>query len=118
MHMLDSMTFIPRGNMVLVDRLRPDEKSRGGIIFPDVAKENPLMGVVVAMGPGKTFVSEQTGARSLIPIADLNVGDTVFFNIRAAVPCNTREQGPDSRLSLVDADQILAVVKMKDAERN
>lgn len=48
------MKIKPLHDRILARRLESDEKSKGGIIIPDSAKEKPLEGKVVAVGPGKT----------------------------------------------------------------
>jgi chaperonin GroES len=67
------MQFRPLHDRVLVRRIDADEKTAGGIIIPDTAKEKPSQGEVVAVGPGGR---DDTG--KLIPI-DIKVGDTVLF---------------------------------------
>src|ERR1043165_1738116 len=67
------MNFRPLHDRVLVRRIEADEKTAGGIIIPDTAKEKPSQGEVVAVGPGG---SEESG--TLIPI-DIKVGDKVLF---------------------------------------
>ncbi|MGH7115111.1 MAG: co-chaperone GroES, partial [Stellaceae bacterium] len=46
------MTFRPLQDRVLVRRIEEEEKSRGGIIIPDTAREKPMEGEVLAAGPG------------------------------------------------------------------
>jgi chaperonin GroES len=46
------MAFRPLGDRVLVRRVEEEEKTKGGIIIPDTAKEKPQEGKVVAVGPG------------------------------------------------------------------
>jgi chaperonin GroES len=58
---------------VLVTRINPEEKTKGGIIIPDTAKEKPMEGKVVAVGKGKR---NEDGA--LLPL-DVQVGDRVLF---------------------------------------
>lgn len=60
---------------VLVKPNAAEEKTTGGIIIPDTAKEKPQKGTVVAVGKGK--YAEQTG--NLIPIS-IKVGDTVMYS--------------------------------------
>ena len=48
-----SATVTPLGDRVLVKRVAADEKTKGGIILPDTAKEKPREGVVIAIGNGK-----------------------------------------------------------------
>ena len=65
--------FRPLHDRVVVKRIDADEKTKGGIIIPDTAKEKPSQGEVVAIGPGG-----RDEAGKLIPI-DLRVGDRVLF---------------------------------------
>ena len=67
------MGFRPLHDRVLVRRVEADEKTAGGIIIPDTAKEKPQEGEVVAVGPGG-----RDEAGKLIPI-DLKAGDRVLF---------------------------------------
>jgi len=66
-------TFRPLHDRVVVKRIDADEKTKGGIIIPDTAKEKPSQGKVVAVGQGG-----RDEAGKLIPI-DLKVGDVVLF---------------------------------------
>ena len=65
--------FRPLHDRVVVRRLEAEEKTKGGIIIPDTAKEKPSEGEVVAVGPGGR---DETG--KLIPI-DVKAGDRVLF---------------------------------------
>jgi len=65
--------FRPLHDRVVVKRIEADEKSKGGIIIPDTAKEKPQEGEVVAVGPGG-----RDEAGKLIPI-DLKPGNRVLF---------------------------------------
>jgi chaperonin GroES len=67
------MKFRPLHDRVVVRRLDGEEKTKGGIIIPDSAKEKPQEGEVVAVGPGG-----RDEAGKLIPI-DLKVKDRVLF---------------------------------------
>ncbi len=67
------MKFRPLHDRVVVKRLEGEEKSKGGIIIPDNAKEKPQEGVVVAVGPGG-----RDDLGKLIPI-DVKTGDRVLF---------------------------------------
>src|SRR5256714_11986999 len=67
------MKFRPLHDRVVVKRIDADEKSTGGIIIPDTAKEKPSQGEITAVGPGG-----RDEAGKLIPI-DLEVGDHVLF---------------------------------------
>jgi chaperonin GroES len=65
--------FRPLHDRVVVKRTDAEEKTKGGIIIPDNAKEKPSQGEVVAVGPGG-----RDEAGKLIPI-DIKVGDKVLF---------------------------------------
>jgi chaperonin GroES len=67
------MKFRPLHDRVVVRRIEAEEKSAGGIIIPDTAKEKPSQGEVIAVGPGGR---DESG--KLIPI-DLKEGDRVLF---------------------------------------
>ena len=65
--------FRPLHDRVVVRRIAAEEKTKGGIIIPDTAKEKPQEGEVVAVGPGGR---DESG--KLIPI-DIKAGDRVLF---------------------------------------
>ena len=67
------MKIRPLNDRILVKRLEGEEKTAGGIIIPDSAKEKPAEGEVVAVGPGKL---NEAGARVAMDVA---VGDRVLF---------------------------------------
>jgi chaperonin GroES len=62
----------PLADRLIVKRLAEDERSKGGIIIPDTAKEKPQQGKVVAVGPGR----REDG--KVLPL-DVKAGDTVLF---------------------------------------
>ena len=68
------MKFRPLHDRVVVKRIDAEEKSAGGIIIPDTAKEKPLEGKVVAVGNGK--ILEDGKVRPL----DIKAGDTILFS--------------------------------------
>ncbi len=67
------MNFRPLHDRVLVKRIDSEEKTKGGIIIPDTAKEKPIEGEVVAVGSG---IRNEQG--SIIPL-DVKKGDRVLF---------------------------------------
>ena len=67
------MRFRPLHDRVLVRRVEEDGVSSGGIIIPDTAKEKPMQGGIVAVGPG---VRNEKG--DLVPL-DVRAGDRVLF---------------------------------------
>ncbi len=68
------MKIRPLNDRILVKRLEEEEKTKGGIIIPDTAKEKPAEGEVVAVGPGKM---NDAGERIAM---DVKVGDRVLFS--------------------------------------
>src|SRR4030088_1735213 len=69
----DRMKFRPLHDRVVVTRIDAEDKTAGGIIIPDTAKEKPSEGEVISVGPGG-----RDEAGKIIPI-DLKVGDRVLF---------------------------------------
>ncbi len=67
------MKFRPLHDRVVVRRIEGDNKTAGGIIIPDTAKEKPQEGEIIAVGPGGR---DESG--KLIPI-DLKIGDKILF---------------------------------------
>ena len=67
------MKFRPLHDRVVVRRIEGEEKTKGGIIIPDNAKEKPQEGEVIAVGPG---ARDETG--KIVPL-DLKAGDRVLF---------------------------------------
>jgi chaperonin GroES len=67
------MTFRPLHDRILVRRIEAEEKTAGGIIIPDTAKEKPSEGEVIAVGPGARDDSGKLVA------LDVKVGDRILF---------------------------------------
>ena len=67
------MKFRPLHDRVLVRRIEEDERSAGGIIIPDTAKEKPMQAEVIAVGPGARDENGKT-----VPL-DVKAGDQVIF---------------------------------------
>jgi chaperonin GroES len=67
------MKFRPLHDRVVVRRLTAEEKTSGGIIIPDTAKEKPMEGEVVAVGPGAR------NEKGELVALDLRAGDRVLF---------------------------------------
>ncbi len=88
----------PLGDKIFVKRLPLEEKTAGGIIIPDVAKEKAQTGEVLAVGPGRLL---DDGTRSPL---DVQVGDHVFFGKYAGT-----EAGPD--LLIIREEEILGVIE-------
>jgi chaperonin GroES len=67
------MAFRPLGDRVLVRRVEEEEKTKGGIIIPDTAKEKPQEGKVISVGPG---ARDDSGK---VQPLDLKSGDRILF---------------------------------------
>ena len=68
-----AMKFRPLHDRVVVKRVAEEEKTKGGIIIPDTAKEKPMEGEVVAVGPG---ARDEKGA---LVALDVKAGDRILF---------------------------------------
>jgi chaperonin GroES len=68
-----AITLKPLDDRVVVQSLEAEEKTSGGILLPDTAKQKPQQGKVIAVGPGKL---SDTGTRTAVAV---KVGDTVLF---------------------------------------
>lgn len=91
----------PLGDRILIERVTGEEKSAGGIIIPDSAKEKPQEGKVIAVGNGKTLDNGQVKA------VDVKVGDRILFS---------KYSGSDVKVSgdeylIIREDDVLGVVQ-------
>jgi chaperonin GroES len=96
-----TMTVTPLGDRVLVKRVAADEKTKGGIILPDTAKEKPKEGIVVAVGNGKLLDS---GKRQEMSVKK---NDRVLFSSYAG--SEIKMDGEE--LLILGEDEILAVIE-------
>jgi chaperonin GroES len=101
------MKFRPLHDRVVVRRLEGEEKSKGGIIIPDTAKEKPQEGEVVAVGPGGR---DESG--KLIPI-DVKVGDRILFGKWSGT--EVKIDGED--LLIMKESDVMGVVERKVVAR-
>lgn len=97
------MKVVPLGDKLLVERLEAEEKTEGGIILPDTAKEKPKEGRVIAVGEGR--VSDD-GVR--VPL-QLKKGDRIIFSSYAG---NEIKIDGEEYLIMSEED-VLAVIKEK-----
>jgi chaperonin GroES len=95
-------TFKPLGNKVLVQRLPEENKTPSGIIIPDAAKERPVRGLVVAVGPGST---DRNG--NVIPM-EVNEADVVIFPMHAGN--NVKLEGGGDLL-IMSEDEIMGILR-------
>ena len=94
------MKIVPLNDKIVVERLEADERTTGGIILPDTAKEKPKQGKVLAVGDGKAL---ESGKRAAFQV---KVGDRVLFSSYAG-----NEVTLDGKEYLVMTEEdVLAVV--------
>ena len=101
------MKFRPLHDRVVVRRIEAEEKSTGGIIIPDTAKEKPSQGEVIAVGPGGR---DESG--KLIPI-DVSEGDRVLFGKWSG----TEVKIDGEELLIMKASDILGIIEGKASVR-
>ncbi len=94
------MKVKPLHDRVLVKRVEPEEKVKGGLIIPDTAKEKPLEGKVVGIGAGRL---DENGKR--VPL-EVKVGDRVLIGKYAG----TEIKIEDVEHVIVKEDEILGVI--------
>jgi len=94
------MAVQPIADRVLVRPLEMEERSKGGVIIPDTAKEKPQMGEVLAVGPGKI----QENGQRLAP--EVKKGDKVLYTSYAG----TEVKIDGEKLLLMRESDILAVL--------
>jgi chaperonin GroES len=101
------MTFRPLHDRVLVRRIDEEEKTSGGIIIPDTAKEKPMQGEVIAVGPG---ARDESG--KLVPL-EVRVGDRVLFGKWSG----TEVKIDGKELLIMKESDILGIVEGKASVR-
>jgi chaperonin GroES len=93
------MAITPLNDRVLLKRVAGEEKSAGGIIIPDTAKEKPQEGKIIAVGPGKL----EKGERLALTV---KVGDRVLFGKYSGTEVNFGGE----ELVLLREEEIFAVI--------
>lgn len=101
------MSFRPLHDRVLVRRIEADEKTAGGIIIPDTAKEKPQRGEVIGVGAGT-----RTEDGRVLPL-DVKVGDEVLFGKWSGT--EVKIDGED--LLIMKESDILGVIEASKASR-
>ncbi|MFZ5609175.1 MAG: co-chaperone GroES [Pseudomonadota bacterium] len=99
------MGFRPLHDRVLVRRLESEEKTAGGIIIPDTAKEKPQEGEVIAVGAG---ARDETG--KLVPL-DVKAGDRILFGKWSG----TEVKIDGEELLIMKESDILGIIEAKKA---
>jgi chaperonin GroES len=95
------MKIRPLNDRILIKRVEEEEKTKGGIIIPDSAKEKPAEGIVVAVGNGK---HNEKGDRIAL---EVKVGDRVLFSKYGGT--DVKLEGEDHLI--MREDDILAIVE-------
>jgi chaperonin GroES len=90
----------PLGEKVLIQRMEAEERTKGGIVLPDTAKEKPQKGKILAVGDGKLL---DDGKRAAFQV---KVGDTVLFASYAGTEIKVDGQ----ELMLMDESEVLAIL--------
>src|SRR3974377_2307888 len=103
----DPVKFRPLHDRVLVRRIEEDVKTKGGIIIPDTAKEKPMQGEIIAVGPG---ARDETG--KLVAL-DVKVGDRVLFGKWSG----TEVKIDGEELAIMKESDILGVIEGKASVR-
>jgi len=93
-------TLMPLGDRVVVEREQSEQKTSGGILLPDSAKDKPARGVVVSVGEGRL---DSKGTRNPLQVRP---GDRVVFTSYAGEPFRVG----DDELLLMREDDILAIL--------
>lgn len=92
--------FRPMDDRILIEPRQADERTAGGIVLPDTAREKPQRGLVVAVGPGKLLDSGKRGEMSV------KLGDEVFYGKYSGTEI---EFGTDTYVVIREND-VLAIV--------
>ena len=101
------MAFRPLHDRVLIRRVESEEKSAGGIIIPDTAKEKPMEGEVVAAGPGAR------GDDGNVQPMDLKAGDRVLFGKWSG----TEVKLDGEELIIMKESDVMGVIERDDVAR-
>ena len=97
------MNLQPIDDRILVERMQSEEKTSGGILLPDAAREKPQRGKIVAVGPGKT---NKEGKRVAMQV---KVGDTVLFTSWAGDEVK-KQYSTSEDLLIMREEDVLAVI--------
>lgn len=95
------MAIQPLGDRILVKALEAEEKTKGGIVLPDTAKEKPQTGKVIAVGKGRLLED------GIVKPLEVKVGDTVLYGRYSGTEIN--HNGED--FLILKEDDILAIVR-------
>jgi chaperonin GroES len=103
----ENMSFRPLHDRILVRRVDSEEKTKGGIIIPDTAKEKPQEGEVIAVGPGA-----RNDAGQIQPL-DVKVGDRILFGKWSGT--EIKINGED--LLIMKESDVMGIIEARAAEK-
>jgi chaperonin GroES len=98
-----NMGLKPLGDRIIVQRQSAEEKTAGGILLPDTAKNKPQRGKVLAVGPGKQL---KDGSRRPLQVKE---GDIVLFTAWAGD--EFKDRGNDQEILVMHEEDVLAVIE-------
>lgn len=98
------MNIQPLADRIIVKSLEAEEKTKGGIVLPDTAKEKPQEGKIVAVGKGKVLDNGQVQA------PEVKVGDRVLYGKYSGTEITTSD---GEELLIMKEEDILAIVKIE-----
>ena len=101
------MSFRPLHDRILVRRIESQERTKGGIIIPDTAKEKPQEGEVIAVGPGARNDAGQ------IQALDVKVGDRILFGKWSGT--EIKIDGQD--LLIMKESDVMGIIEAQDEKR-
>ncbi|PIQ88456.1 MAG: co-chaperone GroES [Candidatus Omnitrophica bacterium CG11_big_fil_rev_8_21_14_0_20_42_13] len=96
------MSIQPLGDRVVIKPLEAEEKTKGGIVLPDTAKEKPQEGKVVATGKGKVLDN------GTVQAPEVKKGDKVLYGKYSGTEITTKE---GEELLIMREEDILAIIK-------
>jgi chaperonin GroES len=95
------MKIVPLGDKVVVKRFTAEDKTSGGIVLPDAAKEKPQQGRVLSVGEGRIL---RSGQRRPLEVSE---GDRVVFSAYAGMPVKLDGE----ELLVMNESEIMAILK-------
>lgn len=96
------MNIKPLGDRILIKQLEAEEKTKGGIVLPDTAKEKPQEGKVVAVGAGKVLESGK------VQPPEVKVGDRILYGKYSGTEVTTKD---GEEYLIIKEEDILAIIK-------
>ena len=96
------MNIQPLGDRILIKQLEPEEKTKGGIVLPDTAKEKPQEAEVIAVGKGKVLESGK------VQPPEVKVGDRILYGKSSGTEVTTKT---GEEYIIIKEEDVLAIIK-------